>query len=249
MMYSKNPQDLEEKTDTPVKKMSSNICTLLLMFTLFLLITVAQFIASFVSHSNALLEDCSLMAVDTLSYLITLFSEKAQNTRHKKKLLFKLVTAFLSILILFAITIWVLVESCTNIVSKNHNREVNGKIVLIFSVIGLAIDLTCIINFYRNNRKTKNDQITKLNMNSSLFHVLSDLLRSFSTLVESILIMYFKVEPGITDDIVSLIISSLIVMGSFQMFKKIFIKYRLYKTDQLVDISLALKSPETTSLL
>ncbi|KAJ6252867.1 hypothetical protein M0813_13729 [Anaeramoeba flamelloides] len=248
-MYTNNSQDLEDKTTPPVKKMSSNICTLLLMFTLFLLITVAQFIASFVSNSNALLEDSSLMAVDTMSYLITILSEKGKRTSKKKKLLVKIIAAFLSILILFAITIWVLIESVQNIVDQNHDREVDGKIVLIFSIIGLAIDLTCIFNFYRNKRKNKNDQITKLNMNSSLFHVLSDLLRSFSTLVESILIMYFKVEPGITDDIVSLIISSLIVMGSFQMFKKIFVKYRLYKTDQLVDISLALKSPETTSLL
>ena len=61
--------------------LSGKCKSLLVMFTLFSLITAAQYYAAVLAHSVALMADCASMAVDALSYLGNMVAECTREKR------------------------------------------------------------------------------------------------------------------------------------------------------------------------
>jgi len=88
---------------------NANIKILLVCGLLFATITSAQFVAAFVSNSNALLVDCYSMLVDTMSYGINLVAECRPRARKKERN--QLIAAGLSLGILLVPTVSVSFQS------------------------------------------------------------------------------------------------------------------------------------------
>ena len=95
---------------------------------------------------------------------------------------------------------------------------VNPFIVFIFALFGLLFDLGSLWAFHRWGQKFSTlvggEDSEALNMSSALLHVLSDCLRSTTTLIESILIYFNPCTPSyIFDGWATLIVTLSILAG------------------------------------
>lgn len=150
--------------------------------------------------------------------------------------------------------------------------DVNAYIVLAFAIGGLVFDGTGLAVYYfiggdgddsegegQEGKGKTNDapgslaKRTNVNMLSALLHVFSDLLRSTTTLVESIVIL---MNPGLSsgniDAISTLIVCSTIAVGVFTAFGPWWLNLQKYRnTDwdamaiRVSDVEFTTTSPES----
>lgn len=97
---------------------------------------------------------------------------------------------------------------------------VNPYIVFVFALFGLLFDLGSLLAFKRWGQKFSvlvgGEDSEALNMSSALMHVMSDCLRSTTTLIESILIYFNPDTPSyIFDGWATLIVTLSILGGAF----------------------------------
>jgi len=206
--------------DIVVKKcMTKRQRGIVVTMTLFATITGAQFFAAFAAHSLALLGDCASMAVDTLSYGANLWAECVTSKNKQRN---QLIASFVSILVLLSITGYVIYDSI-NVLKENSgddddDDDVNPYIVFAFALAGLLFDLAGIAALWLGKAE-HGDQAADLNLTSAAMHVFADCMRSATTLVESILIWFFKFNGARTDAIAALAVSALIILPCFGMIK------------------------------
>lgn len=186
--------------------------------TLFATITSAQFFAAFAAHSLALLGDCASMAVDTLSYGANLWAECVDS---KNRMRNQLIASFVSIIVLLSITGYVIYESISVLTEDDggdDDDDVNQYIVFAFALAGLLFDLAGIAALWMGHKEA-GDEAADLNLYSAGMHVFADCLRSGTTLVESILIWFWKFDGARTDAISALAVSGLIILPCLGMIK------------------------------
>jgi len=97
--------------------LSSNVKSLALSTVLFTSITVAQIIFGTSVNSLALLADAAAMAVDVVCYVAAIYGEMIPETKAAFKRNYQLSTSFISISILFALSIYFVYESATGLQS------------------------------------------------------------------------------------------------------------------------------------
>jgi divalent metal cation (Fe/Co/Zn/Cd) transporter len=199
--------------------LTPNIKTLVMSAFLFSLITIVQVFAAHVAHSQALLMDCISMGVDAVTYMGNIVVElrKRDGTDHKGT---QLIACAISLSCLLYFTYdamqesWGSVRVCQGWDTEGGDEDdVNGYITLGFALCGLAFDTACLWAFYVSNKK--NGEARHVNMFTALLHVAADCLRSTSTAVMSILILWGGVNSSCADAYTSILIGVTIIIGGF----------------------------------
>lgn len=209
----------------PEEKQWANVRALTVTLLLFLAITTSQFIGSAIAGSLSLLIDSASMLVDVLTYAANLWAEcgcsgpRSRADSEKTELL----VSGVSLGALWAITLPSAFEAIATLANLDGARDaddaVNGHIVLGFALAGLAVDGASLAEFARSWRSgaafaPDETGAHGLNMTSALVHVLADLFRSSTTLVESVVLLRFTTQPAATDAICALFVAGAIVATS-----------------------------------
>jgi len=193
---------------------------------LFATITSAQFGAAIVANSLALMGDCGSMLVDTFSYAANLWAECVESKNKERN---QLIATFVSIIVLIGITGFVIYDSINILTSEGEDGDdVNAYIVFGFALGGLLFDMIGLLAL-GEGKKEKSTGAADLNLHSAGMHVLADLMRSTTTLVESILIWIGQVDSATTDATAALIVSALILIPCAEMIREWWVEYREYR--------------------
>ena len=203
------------------------MCSLLVAAVLFAAITVTQYIFADIANSDALKADCVSMGVDVLAFLGNLFAECNPFPDSKRKV--ELTMSGISHVLLVGFTIQFIIEGYGDATeSDDDNGEgVNGYIVLGFALGGLTFDMITLLTYKYFGTKKEEDELAfegtedavtcgiNTNMCAALLHVVSDLARSTTTLVEAIILLNVpSVAPTVADGVSTLIVCSIIVIGA-----------------------------------
>ena len=233
---------MEEQLECCGIKLSGNSLTLITAAFLFSLITAVQYIFAKIANSLALEADCLSMGIDALTYLASLavecMPEETQESDTKRcfsKKSVELGMAGVSYIILIGFTVSFMAEAVDTLTETgdDHEEEVNGYIVLGFAIGGLIFDGASLYVFQQYGEREHEDELDlgsdedgdaegseticgiNHNMTAALLHVVSDLLRSTTTLVESIIILTVPSIPSDhADGVSALIVCSIIAIGS-----------------------------------
>lgn len=209
--------------------------TLLLTTVLFGLITAAQFIGSIAARSLALFGDSVSMLVDVITYLSNLYAELSKASARDKKRN-QLIASGFSLGILMGLSFAVVYGAIARLFRDSSKEEeiVDADIVLAFAIIGLIFDVVSCSAFWKLSRGTvrgtgdlqdssgvqEEHSGSQINMISALLHVVSDSMRSLTTLLEAILIKYFGTNGEKTDAGAAVIVFSLIFVGGIGALRK-----------------------------
>jgi len=197
--------------------LTPNIKALLVSAFLFSLITIIQVFAAQIANSQALLMDCISMGVDALTYMFNIGVElrKRDGSDHKGT---QLIACAISLSCLLYFTYdamresWGTVRVCRGWdTDEGDEEDVNGYITLGFALGGVLFDALCLWAFYESNKK--NGEARHVNMFTALLHVSADCMRSTSTTVMSILILWAGVDSSCADAYTSIFIGVTIIGG------------------------------------
>src|SRR3990167_11705 len=119
----------------------------------------------------------------------------------------EVLAAWVSSLILFIISLFIIVEAIERIHSP---IKVNGVTVMIIAFFGMIINLIVAALLSKAERT--------INIRAALLHVLSDLLGSFSALVAGAVVYFTGWFP--IDPILSILIGILIIISSFRILRE-----------------------------
>ncbi|KAJ1455163.1 hypothetical protein M885DRAFT_617317 [Pelagophyceae sp. CCMP2097] len=186
-------------------------------------ITIAQFVASFFAHSDALRVDCASMFVDVCTYIANYIGEspecavrgrRAASMSPRRR---ELAASAFSLAVLYAVTVAGLVSALLELAdAKRHapaQDKVDPKIILAFGILGMTLDVVSLCAFFRES-VCSGDGRGSANVFSALAHILADSLRSLATTAEALGILYFGSAPEKTDAWTTLVVSATIVVGS-----------------------------------
>jgi len=213
--------------------------TLLLTTVLFGIITVAQLFCAIIASSLALFGDSISMLVDVITYISNLYAELSSASAYEKKRN-QLIAAGFSLAVLMILSFFIIYSATARLVRDIEGDEevVDPDIVLVFAIIGIMFDILSCTAFWKLSRQTvRGDAViqdstsasteqssggsgSQINMISALMHVLSDSVRSLTTLMEAILIKWFGANGEITDAVAGLIMFTIIVAGGIGALKK-----------------------------
>ena len=186
-------------------RLSGNSKSLLVMFTLFSVITAAQYYAAILAHSVALKADCASMAVDALSYLGNMVAECTLDKSCRAIL--ELIMSATSLVLLAYFTGVFFVEAAASVGllhssdSQGGEEDVDATIVFAFAALGILFDVLSLTSYkvWHVDRRESHGRSTtaastssdiNINMLSALLHVLSDLARSTTTFVEGLVLLF-----------------------------------------------------------
>jgi len=214
-------------------KISKTAMKFIVPMVLFATITAAQVAGALIGHSLALLADCVSMFLDTLTYAGNLWAElhKAQSARARVRN--HLIASGVSFMVLFGISLNFLVEAIDVIMTNGDDDGEDGgdnvdpAIVCGFAVAGIVIDLVSILPFLLPDKSHENHtgddhkpedlhhhhHASKMNVLSAMTHIFSDLVRSTTTLIESILIYTTEIDSRVLDGYAAVIVTSVILLG------------------------------------
>ncbi|HLB56374.1 MAG TPA: cation diffusion facilitator family transporter [Coxiellaceae bacterium] len=162
--------------------------------------------------SLALLGDAGHMISDALALGIAAFAawiakKPASKTHSYGMGRAEVLAAWVSSLILFIISLFIIVEAIERIHSP---IKVNGVTVMIIAFFGMIINLIVAALLSKAERT--------INIRAALLHVLSDLLGSFSALVAGAVVYFTGWFP--IDPILSILIGILIIISSFRILRE-----------------------------
>jgi len=233
-----NPLRKNPRKISPSKKKSDTTGKTRLCFTtyrqrgiavtllLFSILTPTQFVAAIIANSLALLGDCASLTVDTISYAANLWAECTES-EHSQRNQFIAVT--LSISVLLGITGYVIYDSCSIILGiQSDDEDVNQYIVFGFSIAGLLFDVIGLAVLFQGRKKEKSTRVGDLNIYSAGLHVFADLMRSITTLLESILIWVYDFDSELIDAWAALIVSALILIPCAGLIQECVFQYLNY---------------------
>lgn len=209
---------------------SPNSRVLIVAIVLFALITTAQFAAALAANSNALLVDCASMLVDTMSYIFNLITECSASENEKRTMRRGLISSFLSIVVLCGITAWGLAGSLEILLQKGSVPDtLEPVLVVIFGVLGLAVDVVAMAAFkvwgfqLEESHTSETESSSFVNMCSAFAHVLADSIRSITSVILGLVVIYDdSVNGSVCDAIATLVVASTIIVGTVPLVAKWF---------------------------
>lgn len=160
------------------------------------LITIVEFVGGFVSGSLGLISDAFHNLEDSLSIVISYVANVIGKRKNNAKKTFgykraEILAAFVNSIVLVIITLMMVVESIKRL---SQPQPVNGKLMMIVSLIGLAANFVSMIMLLGGSKNN-------LNIKATFLHMLSDTLSSVGVFVASIFVILFNwnwVDPLIT---------------------------------------------------
>ena len=185
-----------------------------LFFAIFLTLgfAIIECLGGWYSGSLALLGDAGHMSADSLALAISAFAawiaiKPASDTHTFGFGRAEVIAAWLSSLLMFAISIAIVVEAIKRLQTPH---EVKGSYVMGIAFIGL------LVNVYVAWLLSRSEQT--LNIRAAMLHVLGDLLGSVAALISGAVIYFTGWLP--IDPILSILISILILLSSIQLLRE-----------------------------
>ena len=185
----------------------------LLAIGLNLTLTVVQGIYAILSNSSSLLADAGHNLGDVSGLVIAwiailLLKRKSCNQYSYGFKKTTILAALINSLILVLASIFILFESMKKLI---YVEEVNAFYVIIIAAIGVFINIITSIPFIKGSKKD-------LNIRGAFLHLIFDAIISFGVVVSGIII-YFT-NWNIIDPIVGIIITILIIVGTWNLLKQ-----------------------------
>lgn len=145
---------------------TQNQRALVVTMLLFSLVVLSQFVGAFVSHSRALLIDAASMLVDVATYATNLWVECAPTTSVRQAETREVAVSGISLLALWTITLIGAAQAIAALRGRGlsgmrapedgaANHGVDGRIVLGFALLGLAVDVFSLLEFNRSWRQAR----------------------------------------------------------------------------------------------
>jgi len=190
-------------------------------FFLILAFATIEYSGGIFTNSLALIGDAGHMLSDALALgLAWLASHHASNfatTKHVSGLsYFELAASIINCLVMLGITIYIVLEALDRL---NYSQHVTGFYVMVLAMIGVAVNL--IVAKMLHQHGDEHGGKDNLNHRAAFLHVLGDLLASVAALVAGAMI-YFT-GWLLADPILSLFISALILIGTLNLAKDIWL--------------------------
>lgn len=161
------------------------------------------------SFSLSLLSEGVHMASDGISLLIAALAVMIASTTSNKYKKAEPIAAFINGISLIIVPIIVVYEAINRLV--NGSQQILSKEMFIVAVIGLIVNL--IVAFILSRGEKDN-----INVRAAMMHIIADLLSSVSTIVVSLLIMFYDLD--FVDAIASIVISIIIFSGGWKITKE-----------------------------
>lgn len=198
-----------------VKQQSASKKTLWITLLLTLFFTIVEVIGGILSHSLALLSDSAHMISDVLALGLSMtaiyLATRQPNAKYTFGYLrFEIIASFLNGLALAIIAIGIFVEGIKRFI---HPEEIDFKLMLIISTIGLIVNITLTIVLSRSMKEEKN-----LNVQSALWHFIGDLLSSVGVIISAIIIYYTGLY--FFDPLISMVIGGIIFIGGIKIIRE-----------------------------
>lgn len=192
----------------------SNKKVLFFAFFITTLFALLEVIYGFITGSLLLLSEGGHMLSDGLSlglafFAVVLATKAATATKMFGYKRAEPIAAFLNGLGLIAIPIFVMCEAVKRLVYGSG--QILSKEMLVVAAIGLVVNLAVAFALSRGEKDN-------INVRAAALHVLADLLSSVSTIIVSLLIMFF--DFTIIDPIASIIVSLIILSGGWKITKE-----------------------------
>jgi len=161
-----------------------------------ILITITEFLGGFFSGSLGLISDAFHNLEDSISIVISYVANVIGKRKNNAKKTFgykraEILAAFVNSIVLVIITLMMVVESIKRL---SQPQQVNGKLMMIVSLIGLAANFVSMLMLLTGSKHN-------LNIKATFLHMLTDTLSSVGVFVASIFVILFNwnwVDPLIT---------------------------------------------------
>jgi len=218
---------------------SGNSRVLWIVILLFSTITIAQLLAAVASNSDALMVDGLSMLVDTATYVGNLWAEQSGGGPFSELLASGASVAILYGVAFWG----VIESAINLGDPGDREAELSPAIVFTFGLWGVAFDFVAFWGFYRWGLESLvshpgfsddatiglataqdplpeeqagtsvEEQKPSMNMRSAFIHVGADMLRSMTTVVEGLVVLYAGAEPRRSDAVAALVVSATILAG------------------------------------
>ena len=178
-----------------------------------LVITVAEVVGGLLSGSLALLSDALHNFSDTASLCISLIARRIGRREATSVKTFgykraEIIGAFVNLVTLVLIALYLIKEA----VERFFNPQpIDGTIMLVVAVIGLAANVATAVLLFRDARES-------LNIRSAFLHIITDAVSSVGVILGGVLILYYDVY--LVDPILTLLISLYILYHSYEMLRE-----------------------------
>jgi cobalt-zinc-cadmium efflux system protein len=189
---------------------SSRLATVLLLTAAFM---VVEAVGGMVSGSLALLADAGHMLTDVAALAIAVLSQRvaqrpADDRRTYGYLRLEILAAFVNGAILFALSVWIVVEAVHRLGSP---QPIKGGLFAAIAAIGLVVNVVAL-------RLLHGDAHHDLNTRGAYLHILGDLLGSVGALVAAGLVI--TTGWTLADPLVSIALSLLILVSAWRLLRE-----------------------------
>lgn len=204
-----------------------------LMFGVNSLLTGTQIFCGAIANSLSLLGDGALMAMDGVSYAVSLYAEKKKASAQDAKRLDR-AAAFFSAAMLAATTVWVLFDVIERLTgqeresalqvgsmgSQLHDIQVNSEIMIAFTSLNLAADFVVVLCTWScGASKLMEEEASNLNLFGALAHLGADVVRGFAVLLAGILAEVGLVQASMADAYCSLFVCIFVLAATASLLK------------------------------
>ncbi|MEE9332132.1 MAG: cation diffusion facilitator family transporter [Methylophilaceae bacterium] len=192
-------------------------------FVFILVFAILEFWGGIWTQSLALLSDAWHMFSDVfalgLAMLASCFASKAK--ANNKKTQAEIIASILNAILMLAVTAWIVLEAVERL---NSPRPVAGNYVILIAFIGLVVNLIVAKKLHQYEGEKG------LNHQAAFLHVIGDILGSVAAIAAGLVVFLTGWLP--IDPILSLLISLLLLIATFNLIRNIWQTFFTKETHQ-----------------
>ena len=209
--------------------------TLWTLFSLTLTFATAQMAGAVVANSLTLFSDSGTMVVDAGTYAVNIYAARLKTRDATRAAKVEVRASAVSVGVLIVMTAAVLVDASQRLCcSSSHVSEsdnVDGRLVLGFSLANLVIDIVMCTRFALSVRRVS--PRGQLNMASAFAHLAGDTLRSLASVVAGSLELNASsaAESLRVDGALTVVVCVAILFGAAVVARETVVEWRALKSD------------------
>jgi cobalt-zinc-cadmium efflux system protein len=178
-----------------------------------IVIMLVEFLGGWISNSLALISDAGHMLTDVGAMLLSLFAIWIAKRPRTPKMSFGYHRAEILGALISGIMIWMIAGFViyNAVLRMGSPPEVQGPIVLIVAIIGLAANLISMKILHRASH-------SHINIKAAYLHLFADALGSIAAIIAGVVLWATQWNP--IDPIVSIVFAALMVLSSWELVKE-----------------------------
>jgi len=197
---------------------SANLKALWTMFTLNTGFALGQMAGAYFAQSLSMFSDSASMLVDSLSYVVNIVAERYRLAGAPLSEKYEVCASVVSTTLLVIATSLILHQAVVRLADDEADREeVDGRLVLGFSLGNLTIDIIMCTNlFYQrcaDRARGESQRLLNVNMASAFVHLFADTLRTLTGMAAGAIELDPSYNSVIVDATATIIVSSTIYMA------------------------------------